>query len=108
MPAGLKDGSREFQKKFNARVVQLVRTRSCQDRGRGFEAPLSLQNMAQRRYKVKNYKEELEKYLKNSVLSGKAKKIIEIGGKPIKLPKKTLTRPEESYRRFPKKFKQAP
>ena len=44
--------------------------------------------MVQRRYKVKNHFEELEKYLKDSVLSGKAKKLIEIGGKPTKLPKK--------------------
>jgi len=63
--------------------------------------------MVQRRYKIKNHFEELEKYLKNSVLSGKTKKLIEIAGKATKLPKKTFTRPRESYRRFPKKFKQA-
>jgi len=50
----------------------------------------------------------LEKYLKNSVLSGKAKKLIEIGGKPTKLPKKIHSGVEEAYRPFPKKFKQAP
>lgn len=64
--------------------------------------------MVQRRYKVKNYKEELEKYLKNSVLSGKAKTLIEIGGKATKLPKKLLSRPKETYRRLHKKFRQAP
>ena len=63
--------------------------------------------MVQRRYKVKNHFEELEKYLKDSVLSGKAKKLIEIGGKPTKLPKKIRQGVEESYRRFPGKFKQA-
>ena len=64
--------------------------------------------MVQRRYKVKNHFEELEKYLKDSVLSGKAKKLIEIGGKPTKLPKKIRQGVEESYRRFRGKFKQAP
>jgi len=63
--------------------------------------------MVQRRYKVKNHFEELEKYLKDSVLSGKAKKLIEIGGKPTKLPKKIRQGVEESYRRFRGKFKQA-
>jgi len=63
--------------------------------------------MVQRRYKVKNYKEELEKYLKDSVLSGKARKLIEIGGKPTKLPKKIRQGVEESYRRLHGKFKQA-
>jgi len=63
--------------------------------------------MVQRRYKIKNHFEELEKYLKNSVLSGKAKTLIEIGGKPIKLPKKTRQGVKESYRRLHGKFKQA-
>ena len=63
--------------------------------------------MVQRRYKVKNHFEELEKYLKDSVLSGKAKKLIEIGGKPTKLPKKIRQGVEESYRRLHQKFKQA-
>jgi len=63
--------------------------------------------MVQRRYKIKNYFEGVEKLLKDSVLSGKAKKLIEIGGKPIRLPKKIRQGVEESYWRFPKKFKQA-
>jgi len=63
--------------------------------------------MVQRRYKIRNRFKELEKFLKNSVLSGKAKKLIEIGGKPTKLPKKIRKGVEESYRRFPGKFKQA-
>ena len=63
--------------------------------------------MVQRRYKVKNRFKELEKYLKNSVLSGKAKKLIEISGKPTKLPKKIRQGVEESYRRLHGKFKQA-
>jgi len=63
--------------------------------------------MVQRKYKIKNHFEELKKYLKNSVLSGKARKLIEIGGKATKLPKKIRQRVEESYHRFPKKFRQA-
>ena len=63
--------------------------------------------MVQRRYKIKNYKEELERYLKNSVLSVKVKKLIEIGGKPTKLPKKIRQGVKESYHSLPKKFKQA-
>jgi len=64
--------------------------------------------MVQRRYKIKNHFKELEKYLKNSVLSGKAKTLIEIGGKATKLPKKLLSRPKEAYRRLHKKFRQTP
>lgn len=63
--------------------------------------------MVQRRYKVKNYKESLEKYLKDHVLSGRAKKLIEIGGLPIKLPKKIRHGVKESYRKLHRKFKQA-
>lgn len=59
--------------------------------------------MVQRRYKVKNHFEELERYLKNSVLSGKAKKLIEIGGKATKLPKKIRHGVRESYRRLHRK-----
>lgn len=63
--------------------------------------------MVQRRYKIKNHLEELEKFLKNSVLSGKAKTLIEIDGKPTELPKKIRQGVKESYRRLHKKFKQA-
>ena len=59
--------------------------------------------MVQRRYKIKNHLDELTKYLKDSVLSGKAKKFIEIGGKPTKLPKKIRHGVEESYRRLHRK-----
>jgi hypothetical protein len=64
--------------------------------------------MTKRKYKTKNHFKELEKYLKNNVLSGKAKELIEIGGKPTKLPKKIRKRARESYYKFSKKFKQAP
>jgi len=64
--------------------------------------------MVQRRYKIRNRFKELEKFLKNSVLSGKAKKLIEIGGKPTKLPKKIRKGVEESYRPFPKNLNRRP
>jgi len=63
--------------------------------------------MVKRRYKIKNHFEELEEYLKDSVLSGEAKELIEIGGKPIKLPKKKRKEAKEAYFRFPERFKQA-
>ena len=59
--------------------------------------------MVQRRFKVKNHFQGSEKYLKDSVLSGKSKKLIEIGGKPIKLPKKIRQGVKESYRPLHKK-----
>lgn len=63
--------------------------------------------MVIRRYKIKNHLAGFKKLIEGTPLSAKARKLIEIGGKPIKLPKKLLTRPEESYRRLHKKFRQA-
>jgi len=56
--------------------------------------------MVIRRYKVKNRVEKFRKLIEGSPLSGKAKKLIEIGGKPTKLPKKIRQGVKESYRRL--------
>jgi hypothetical protein len=64
--------------------------------------------MAERKYKIKNHFKELEKYLKNNVLSGKAKELIEIGGKPTKLPKRLEREQESLIINFPKNLNKLP
>jgi hypothetical protein len=57
--------------------------------------------------KTKNSFLKFEKLLQKSSLAGKARQLIEIGGYPLKLPKKIRQGVKEAYFRLHKKFRQA-